>query len=229
MIVSGGRSSDGESAYRKYARRQARWTGTARRNSSSRTGCLYALRGSGSKMEKQTTSRHRKSGRRGQCSLGSLGEHPEELGQGIERSRSVRDLDHFQRPDPAAALDRFPELEAVDCASHVLGHLIGRQQVPFAVEEAAEVEEGDLFEPAYRPVEGDLVTKLGALLAGLDFFENRVVLQQPVGVHCGRRYGVACADGGPSAISVFEVFQYEALLAGVEVLSVYDYAQWVQI
>ncbi len=132
-------------------------------------------------MEKPATSRHRKSGWRELCSLGSFGEHPEELGQGIDGRHFVCDLDHLQRPDPAASFDRFPDHESVDCAARVLGNLLGWQQVPLAVEKAAEVEEGDVLELANRPIEGDLVTKLGALLAGLDSFENRVVLQQPVG------------------------------------------------
>jgi len=43
--------------------------------------------------------------------------------------------------------------------------------------------------------------------------------------HRGRRGGIAGADGGPSTVSVFEAFQDEALLAGVEVRPVYDHAR----
>ncbi len=148
-----------------------------------RTCRLNALRGSRRKMEKQTTYRRREADWRGPGSLGLFGEHldgkhpkgdhPEGLGQGMERNQFVGDLDPLR---PAAALDRFPGREAVDCAARVLGHLVARQQLPVAVEQAAEVEEGEMLEPGYRQNIGrNLFAKLGALLAGADFFENPVV------------------------------------------------------
>lgn len=96
--------------------------------------------GCGSKMGKQTTYPHQKSGRFGFCSW--LGKRPHAPSQGIERSRFVRELDQL-RPDPAAAFDRLPDLEALDYAERVRGNLVERQQVPFAVQEAAHVEVGD--------------------------------------------------------------------------------------
>src|SRR5271154_2431961 len=175
-------------------------------------------------MEKQKTHRDRKSVRRGlSASLDWNREQPEAFRQGIERGHSVRDLD-FHRPYLASAFDCVLDAESFDSPVRTLGQLVGRNQVPPAVEEGADIVKCDSLELTQGLVDRSIVALLDAVLVGLDFFEDPFVLEQAVGLHRGRRGGVAGTDRGRSAISIsiLEVFRNEALLPGIEVLPVHD-------
>jgi len=173
-------------------------------------------------MEKQKPHRDRRSGRRGLS--GSLGWHREQreaFRKSIERGYSVCDLD-FHRPYLASAFDCVLDAEALDSPVRTLGQLVGRKQVPPAVEEGAGIVKCDSLELTQGLVDQSLVALLDAFLVSADFFENPFVLEQAVGMHRGRRVSVAGTDRGPSTISIFEVFRNEASLPGIEVLPVHD-------
>src|SRR5208282_4692057 len=157
--------------------------------------CLNAVRGCGSKMENAETYRHRKSDGCGLSAASEwLGKHPQVLGQRNDRRDSVLQYHLFQRPDPAAAFDRLLNLQELDCTARFLGHLVERQQVRLPVEEIERVGKGDSLELAHNPLDRDLGCALDAVLVGAHFVENPFVMKQPMGVHCGRRGGVAGAD-----------------------------------
>jgi hypothetical protein len=61
-------------------------------------------------------------------------------------------------------------------------------------------------------------------LEGADLAHNRFVPKQAMGLHRGRRGGIAGADGRLHSVAVLEVLEDEAFLARVEVPSVNDYA-----
>ena len=188
-------------------------------------GCrLNALWSCRSKMEKQETCQHRRLyWHRLSACFRWLGKHPEVVAQDLECGQLVREL-HFHLTELAAVFDKFHDLETVECLARVLGQLFERQhEVPLVVEEGAGVGEGDSGESPQSLLEQDVVAMLDAVLVDADFFENPFVLKQPVGVHRRRRDGVASADSGLCAIPIFEVFNDEALLAGIEVRPVYDY------
>src|ERR1700687_946744 len=180
--------------------------------------------GYGSKVEKKERYRHRRLGKHAlSACFDWLGKQAEAFCQASERGHFVREL-HSHRPDLAAALDRFLDVEAVECAERVLGQLVGRQQVPMAIKEATRVGEGDSLELAHHLLERNLGALLDAVLAGADILKNLVVLKQAAGVYRCRRGGVDCAGRAPRALSVFEVFQDEALLPVVQVLTVFDHS-----
>src|SRR5208282_3335438 len=102
-------------------------------------------------------------------------------------------------------------------------------KVPLAVEQGAGVGEGDGGESLQSLLDQDRIAMLEAALVGVDLFVNLFHLKQPVSVHRRRRGGIAGADSGLSAIPVFNVFDDEALLAGVEIRPMYDHSQDFQM
>lgn len=156
----------------------------------------------------------------GQVPLGHLGISPRCSAKILSAASLSAPSLISQRPDPVAAFDRLPDVEAGECAARVLGHLVEGQHVSLVIEEVAGVEESDSPELAQSLLGRDPDSLQGAVSEGVELIENRVLLQQPVGVHRGRRGGVAGTDGGLRAISVFQVFDNEAFLPRIELRSV---------
>jgi hypothetical protein len=165
-------------------------------------------------MERQKTPRDRKSDRRSlSASPGWHRDQPEAFYQDIERSHSVHDRD-LHRPFPVSAFACVLDAEAFESPVRTLGQLVGRKQVPPAVEEGAGIVKCRSLELTQGLVDQRLVALLDAIFVGQDFFENPFVLEKAMGVHRGRRGSVAGTDCGPSTTSVFEVFQKRSASAG---------------
>jgi len=72
-------------------------------------------------------------------------------------------------------------------------------------------------DPVYTPVAVTSFKAAASSIFSIFFYlllRNRNFLEFLSVEHRGRRGGAAGADGGPSAVSVFEAFQDEALLVG---------------
>jgi len=168
-------------------------------------------------MERDKTYRPGSLDRRGlSAGSGWLGEKSESIAQGSERGDFICKL-YVHCAD--SALGRYLDFEAVKGDACVPGHLVGRQEVPLAVEERNGVGEGDGPEFARSLFDRVLVALLDAFLLSADFFLNLGVVKQAMGVHRGRGPSIPGLDRCLGPVAVREVRVDEPLLPRIEVSS----------